>query len=86
MKFLIGIVIVMLGVLTLSIANNTEQIYNREVIVIDIQGQEVITKDKSGFVWSFDSNNDIAIGQHLTLTMNDMHTSTIFDDEIVDIK
>ena len=63
----------------------TEAHYTREVVVIDIQGQEVTVEDKQGNLWSF-KGTDYKIDQELVIVMYDNHTGTIYDDEIVKVK
>lgn len=85
-KYIIFTIIFAVLIAVLSLCNNYENIYNKDVIIIDIDNDAITTKDNQGFLWTFTSNGDFTIGQHLTLIFNDQHTNTIFDDEIIDIK
>ena len=74
------VVIMMLGVL-----GHYEHQYTRDVVVVDIQGQEVTVEDKQGNLWCF-NGTDYTVDQKITVVMCDNYTSTIYDDEIVKVK
>lgn len=85
-KFIISFILIGLCLIGISLLNANESIYTRVVIVVSIDDTTITTKDKQGFIWQFISNSDIQEGQRLILVFNDMHTNTIFDDEVIDIK
>ena len=85
-KFIISFVLIGLCIIGISLLNANESTYTRDVIVVSIDDTTITTKDKQGFIWQFISNSDIQEGQHLILVFSNMHTNTIFDDEVIDVK
>jgi len=54
--------------------------------IISIEENLVIVEDLSGNAWTFCGSEDWAIGDIVAMIMDNMNTSTIYDDEIVDIR
>jgi hypothetical protein len=62
-----------------------ESTYTRDVIVTKVDCIEVTVQDKQGHHWSF-YGDDYTVGQEITVVMNDQHTSSIYDDTIINVK
>lgn len=83
MKKIIIAVVIIAGLLGL---NYYEHHYNKEANVIAIkEDNEVIIKDKQGFVWSF-YGDGYEVGQEVKAIFFDNTTTSITDDEIVRVK
>ena len=54
--------------------------------IISIEENLVIVEDLSGNAWTFCGSEDWAIGDIVAMIMDNMNTSTIYDDEIIDIR
>ena len=79
------LIILTVILLFIGFIGHIETHYTREVVVVDIQGQEVTVEDKQGNLWSF-KGTDYKIDQELVIVMYDNHTGTKYDDEIVKVK
>lgn len=77
--------IVIIIILTISLFNTIENRYTREVTVKRVEGTVITVEDKQGYIWEF-NGDDYKVGQHITVVMNDNHTSNIYDDEIIEVK
>lgn len=84
-KIILTTIIIIAFILTVSLFNTLESRYTRDVTVKSIEGMVVTVEDKQGYIWQLKGDN-YKIGQHITIVMNDNHTSNIFDDEIVKVK
>ena len=78
-------IITVIIILTISLLNTIESRYTRDVTVKSVEGTVITIEDKQGYIWEF-NGDDYKVGQHITVVMNDNHTSNIFDDEIVKVK
>ena len=79
------IVLVVAIIMVLSVVGMLESTYTRDVVVTDVDCIEVTVEDRQGHHWSF-YGDDYTVGQEITVVMNDQHTSSIYDDTIVDVK
>ena len=79
------IIIVLTIIMMLGVLGHYEHQYTRDVVVVEIQGQEVTVEDKQGHFWCF-NGTDYTIDQEITVVMYDNHTSTIYDDIIKGVK
>ena len=77
--------IVTIIILVISLFNSLESRYTRDVTVKSVEGTTITVEDNRGYVWEF-KGDDYKVGQHITIVMNDNHTSNIYDDEIIEIK
>ena len=59
--------------------------YDREAIVTHVWGDEVVCVDSQGQEWTF-FGDGYTTGQQVTLKMNDMETTLIYDDIILKVK
>ena len=79
------IMIVLTAIMMLGVLGHYEHQYTRDVVVVDIQGQEVTVEDKQGNLWCF-NGTDYTVDQKITVVMCDNYTSTIYDDIIKGVK
>ena len=79
------IMIVLTVIMMLGVLGHYEHQYTRDVVVVDIQGQEVTVEDKQGNLWCF-NGTDYTVDQKITVVMCDNYTSTIYDDIIKGVK
>lgn len=84
-KIILTTIIIMAFILVVSLFNTIESRYTRDVTVKKIEGIVVTVEDKQGYIWEF-KGDSYKIGQHITVVMNDNHTSNICDDEIIGVK
>ena len=63
-------------------------IYTRQAVVDSINGNLITFYDNCGYMWQWeeDTEKQYAIGEKITLCMDDMNTETIYDDVIITIK
>lgn len=62
-------------------------IYIRQAVVDNINGNIVTFCDNCGYMWQWhDDENLYTVGKKVILYMDDMNTGTIYDDVIITIK
>ena len=76
------IMIALIDITTTDDVNNT---YYRSAIVTDVRGKEVYLEDTTHNVWCVEDDSLQMYGRYI-LTMDNMGTETIFDDEIIEVK
>ena len=59
--------------------------YDREATVTHVWGDEVVCVDSQGQEWTF-IGEGYTTGQQVILKMNDMETTSIYDDIILNVK
>lgn len=79
------IALVVVAITVIGLVGMIETTYTRDVVVTKVDCIEVTVQDKQGHHWSF-YGDDYTVGQEITVVMNDQHTSSIYDDTIVDVK
>lgn len=79
------IIIIFSVLILLGLLNTIESRYTREVTVKRVEETAITVEDKQGYIWEF-KGDDYKVGQHITVVMNDNHTSNIYDDEIIEVK
>lgn len=77
--------IILTVIMLLGVLGHYEHQYTRDVVVVEVQGQEVTVEDKQGNLWCF-NGTDYTVDQELVVVMYDNQTSTIYDDEIVKVR
>lgn len=81
-KRLLVLTIILLGI---GFIGYIETHYTRDVVVVEVQGQEVTVEDKQGNFWSF-KGTDYKVDQEITVVMYDNHTGTMYDDIIEGVR
>lgn len=79
------IALVVVAIVVIGLMGMIESTYTREVTVVEVDCIEVTVEDRQGHHWSF-YGDDYTVGQEIVVVMNDQHTSSIYDDTIVDVK
>ena len=79
------VLVVVVAIVVIGLMGMIESTYTRDVVVTKVDCIEVTVQDKQGHHWSF-YGDDYTVGQEITVVMNDQHTSSIYDDTIVDVK
>lgn len=79
------LLILIVILLFIGFIGHIETHYTRDVVVVEVQGQEVAVEDRQGNLWCF-KGTDYKIDQELVIVMYDNHTGTMYDDEIVKVK
>ena len=68
-----------------SITGYIETYYTREAKVTEVTGENVIVKDNTNNVWSFEGSG-FTVGDKVTLKMDNSCTDSIYDDVIVKVE
>ena len=68
-----------------GIAGRIESTYKMEGIVIEREGKIIVFESNDGNLWEAEEVS-VKIGDKIIATMDDRHTTTIYDDEIIKIK
>lgn len=84
-KIIITTLIIVLSVCFIGTIGMLESTYTRDVIIVSIKDQEITVEDTQGYLWTF-IGEGYEIDQEITVVMNDQHTGTIIDDEIVRVR
>lgn len=79
------IALVVVAIVVVGLMGMIESTYTRDVVVTKVDCIEVTVQDKQGHHWSF-YGDDYTVGQKITVVMNDQHTSSIYDDTIINVK
>ena len=79
------IALVVVAIVVVGLMGMIESTYTRDVVVTKVDCIEVTVQDKQGHHWSF-YGDDYKVGHEIIVVMNDQHTSSIYDDRIVDVK
>lgn len=63
-------------------------IYKRQAVVDNIDGNMITFCDNCGYMWQLEAEEEkrYAVGEKVVLYMDDMNTNTIYDDIIITIK
>ena len=72
-------------VLCPGIAGRIESTYKMEGIVVEKEGEVVVFESNDGNLWEAEEAS-VRVGDKIIATMDDKHTTTIYDDEIIKIK
>ena len=75
-------IIAIIIALLIAMGGNT---YTMSAVVTDVDADTVTVEDFNGNVWEF-YGDGFAVGEILTLVMDDCGTTNITDDMIVDVK
>lgn len=78
------LLIILIGFLTLGIVGSFESTYTRKATIRQNDNGIVQCIDEQGHLWEYKGEG--IVGQHITLVMNDNHTSTITDDIVKEVK
>ena len=78
----VAIVLVVLALI--GLCHKYESTYTREVTVVSVKGEEVTVQDNHQHLWSFFSNGEHKVGQHITVVMNDNHTTSVIEDDVIE--
>lgn len=86
-KIVIKVTIIITILTVIGLCNHYESTYTRDVTVVNVKGEEVTVQDNRQHLWSFFSDSKYKVGEHITVVMNDQHTTSIIeDDTIVGVK
>lgn len=83
-NFIIGIVIIVIGIFIISGINNIDNTYKKNCAITSIKGDNIYITDENGYMFSF-KGNGYEDGETLQVTFNDNHTSNINDDIIIKV-
>jgi len=72
-------------VLCPGIAGRIESTYKMEGIVIEKNNNVIVFESNDGNLWEAEEAS-VTVGDKILATMDDRHTTTIYDDEIIKIK
>ena len=75
-------IIILITVCAMTIKTNNNEYYTKNVKVVEINNDEIITVDNNGNLWAFYDNNNFSINQNLVIRLNTNNTTTIYDDII----
>lgn len=68
-----------------GIAGRIESTYKMEGIVVKREGEIIVFESNDGNLWEAEDTS-VKVGDKIIATMDDKHTTTIYDDEIIKIK
>ena len=83
-NFIVGIVIVVIGIFIISGINNIDNTYKKNCTITSIKGDNIYITDESGYIFSF-KGNGYEDGESVQVTFNDNHTGNIKDDTIIKV-
>ena len=69
----------------LALAMTTHNQYTLDGVVVEVNGTVVTVEDSAGNLWDYEVDADEVpeVGACVTLSMQDMNTESIYDDQIV---
>lgn len=86
MKAILSVLAVLAVVAGFGYVGHMEHSYTRKRCeVVAIEGNEVVVLDEAGHEWSF-IGEGYKLGEVVTLEMFDNCTSSIYDDEVIEVK
>lgn len=87
LKVALVYILIMFVVMGFAIKAKGEE-YAMMTVVVEVnrQDDEVVCVDFNGNEWAFEGCEDWLVGDVCVMTMDDMDTDSIYDDEITDIR
>lgn len=78
------VVLMVLLMLIVGVVGHSETHYNREGVVVEVNGDIITVEDFTGNLWDF-IGDSYSVNDMVNMTMFNNGTSSIYDDSIIEV-